>query len=302
MRRPRLVKKLKHDSVYIVVRCIIGFFRLLPRRAALFVGGILGNMTPYVAGKDYRLTLAHLTMAFGEEKPPEEIDRLARETFRMLALNFVDTIRLARMSPVEITGISVPHNMERFHEAFKRGNGVIGLTSHTGCWEFLGMYLAAIGIPVSTIARKLYDDRFEKLLVESRASGGMKTISRGENTRDVIRALRNGELLGILIDQDMKVKSVFVDFFGKRASTATAPAMLSLRYDAPIVPIFTYRDALHRHHVCIGEQVTVERTGDMDRDVENLTAACSKAIEHFIREHPEQWVWFHRRWKTQPEA
>ena len=67
---------------------------------------------------------------------------------------------------------------------------------------------------------------------------------------------------------------------------------------APIIPIFTYRDELHHHHVCVGEQIEIKATEDPDNDVFELTAQCSKVTENFIREHPEQWVWFHRRWKT----
>ena len=302
MGRSKLLKKIKNDLVFYTVRGIIGFFRLLPRRVALAVGGTLGRIAPYVAAKECRLAVEHLTMAFGAEKSPDEIRRLARETFRMLALNFIDTARLARMSPDDIKRVCVPHNTDRLQDALARGHGILGLTSHVGCWELLGLYLGAIGIPLSAIAKKLYDSRFEAMLVESRARGGMKTISRGGNTRDIVRVLKDNNLLGILIDQDTKVKSVFVDFFGIPAATATAPAVLSLKYDTPIVPIFTYRDSLHRHHICIGEEVTVERSGDRDRDIHALTEACSAVMEKFIREHPEQWVWFHRRWKTRPET
>ena len=110
--------------------------------------------------------------------------------------------------------------------------------------------------------------------------------------------LKSGYTLGVLIDQDNKVKGTFVDFFGVPAHTATAPAYLSLRHNATIVPVFTYRDDFYRHHMCVGESLEIKASGDRDRDVLALTAACSKATENFISEHPEQRVWFHRRWKT----
>ena len=301
MVRRRLNKRIKNDIIYIVVRSIIGFFRLLPRGAALSIGTLLGRIVPYLARKEYKNAVEHLTLAFGNEKNTEEIHRLAHETFSYMALNFVDAVRLDVMSPDEIKSICVPHNIDRLWEALKKGNGIIGLVSHIGCWEFMGVYLAVIGIPVSAITRKLYDERFDKMLVKTRTRVGIKIISRGQNTRDIIRALKEGQFLGILVDQDINVKGVFVDFFGIPAHTSTAPALLSLKYKSPIVPVFTYRDNKQNHHACIGETVFIEPTGDNEKDVTELTAQCSKVTENFIREHPEQWVWFHRRWKTKPK-
>ena len=297
----KMFKRIKNDIVYVFIRFIIGFFRMLPRGAALTIGSMLGRIIPYFAGKEVRLAERHLTIAFGSEKNKREIHRLAHETFRQMAMNFVDTVRLKVMSPDDIERWSVPHNIDRLWEALKKGHGVICLSSHTGCWEFLGGYLAVIGVPVSAIVKRLYDPRLEKMLVEMRTGWGINNISRGRNTIDIIHALRKGDMLGILVDQDTKVKGVFVDFFGQPTHTATAPALLSYKYKSPILPIFTYRDSKHFHHICVGEPVTVESTGDRESDIMEITTKCSKVTENFIREHPEQWVWFHRRWKTKPE-
>ncbi len=297
-----LVKRIRREAAYYLIRSVVGAFRLLPRRVAIAVGSVVGRLAPYVVRSEYRRAVEHLTIAFGQEKSAEEIQRLARDMFRYLGMNFVDTARLRTMSADDITGVCVPHNVERLHEEIAKGHGVIGLTSHTGCWELLGVYLATVGVPTSAIARRLYDNRIEELLTDTRRAGGMVNIARGHDTRDIIRALRNNYLVGILIDQDIKVKGEFVDFFGKPAYTATGAALLSLKYDAPVMPIMTYRDDHHRHHICIGEPITIEPSGDIDRDILELTARCSKATEDFIRAHPEQWVWFHKRWKSKPSA
>ena len=298
MTRRKLFKRIKNNIIYVLIRVIIFFFRVLPRRAALGVGSVLGRIISYVARKELRLAVEHLTMAFGGEKSKKGILRLAHDTFRYIAMNFVETVRLKMMSPEEIKDVCVPHNMDRLWSALEKGHGAIGLTSHTGCWELLGAYLAVSGVPVSVITKRLYDPRFEKMLLETRASSGINNISRGHDTREVINTLKDGHLLGVLVDQDTKVKGMFVDFFGKPAHTATAPALLSLKYKSPIVPMFTYSDREHRHHICIGEPVAINPTGDREKDINEITAKCSKVNEDFIREHPEQWVWFHKRWKT----
>ena len=295
------IKRIKIDVVYIFIRCIVGFFRILPRRVALSIGSVLGEIIPYFARKELKLAVRHLTIAFGSEKEEKEILRLAHEIFRQIAMNFVDTVRIRIMSHDDVIKVCVPHHFDRLRDAMKKGHGVIVLASHTGCWEFSGAYLAVKGIPLSAVVRRLYDPRFEDMLIETREYAGINVISRGEGTRDIVRVLKKGDVVGILVDQDTKVKGVFVDFFGRPAHTATAPALLSLRYNSPIIPVLTYRDKEHRHHVCIGEPVTIESTGDIEQDIVEITAECSRVTEQFVREHPEQWVWFHKRWKTKPE-
>ena len=189
MARQKLFKWIKNNIIYVLIRVIIFFFRVLPRRVALGVGSVLGRMISYVARKELRLAVEHLTMAFGREKGKKEILRLAHDTFRHITMNFVETVRLKMMSPEEVKDVCVPHNIDRLWSALKKGNGAIGLTSHTGCWELLGAYLAVSGVPVSVITRRLYDPRFEKMLLETRASSGINNISRGHDTREIINTL-----------------------------------------------------------------------------------------------------------------
>jgi len=298
-----VVKRLRKESAYVLIRIVVWFSRLLPRRAALAVASTVGRMMPFLGRKDYRRAQEHLALAFGDEKSGKELRRIAREVFRILAMNFVDTVRLKVMTTEEVTRVCIPHNMDRCFREYDKGRGIIALSGHVGCWEMMGTYLATTGMKVDAIARKLYDTRLEKMLLDSRESGGMNVISRGENTRQILRALKHGHLVGMLVDQDINnVKGEFVDFFGRPAYTPVAPAFLSLRYGVPIVPLFTYRDAAHHHHICVGEPVVIEPTGDMERDVRLLTDASARVTEEFIREHPEQWVWFHRRWKTAPDT
>ena len=298
-----VVKRLRRESAYILIRIAVWFSRLLPRGAALAIASIVGRIIPFLGRKDFRRAQEHLALAFGDEKNEKELQRIAREVFHILAMNFIDTIRLKVMTEEKIKRVCIPHNMDWLLNEYNKGRGIIALSGHVGCWEMMGVYLAAIGLKVSAIARKLYDTRLEELMLDSRESGGMNVISRGENTRQIIRAFKRGHLVGMLVDQNINnVKGEFVDFFGRPAYTPVAPAFLSLRYGVPLVPLFTYRDVTHHHHICAGKPIVIEPTGDMEKDVRLLTDACARVTEEFIREHPEQWVWFHRRWKTTPET
>lgn len=300
MGRRKPFKRVKNTAIFILIRMIVSVFRVLPRRAALFIGRMIGSLAAYLDRRDYRLARKHLTIAFGGDKSEAEIRRIARDVFRYAAMNFVDTTRLAVMSGEEIDRISVRHNIERIDGAMN-GRTSILLTAHTGCWELMGAWLSRHGMPMAVISKRLYDRRLEHLIVETREKHGLVNISRGRNTRDILRTFKKGCHVALLTDQDTNVKGVFVDFFGKPAHTATAPAQLHLKYGYPIYPMFTYRDKQHRHHFWFGERIEYTPTGDRERDEYAVTALCSTVTEDFIREHPEQWVWFHRRWKKQPD-
>lgn len=302
MARNKFLKRIKRALSYWLVRILIAVFRSIPRKLAIGIGTAIGRALPLFAQKEFGQAVTHLAIAFGPEKSETEIRLLAREVFLNLALNFIDTIRVGAMRADAIQDVCVPHHLDRLHRALEEGHGVIGLGSHSGCWELMGAYLVNNGVHVSAVGRRLYDDRMERLLSASRRKCGIENLTRGQDTREVIRALKRGRMVAILIDQDyVNVKGVFVDFFGQPANTAVGPSVLSLKYGAPVVPVLTFRDRSHRHHVCIGEPLTIERSGSLDTDMERLTAASLAAIEEFVREHPDQWPWFHDRWRTRPE-
>jgi KDO2-lipid IV(A) lauroyltransferase len=108
-------------------------------------------------------------------------------------------------------------------------------------------------------------------------------------------------MLVLLADQDARQSGIFVNFFGRPASTVRGPAVLSLKYDAPIIPTNIYRIGPFRHHVYYGEPIEPAAFRDREDPTHAMTQAHVSALEGFIRQHPEQWLWMHRRWKTQPK-
>jgi KDO2-lipid IV(A) lauroyltransferase len=170
-----------------------------------------------------------------------------------------------------------------------------------GAWEVLAAYLATrLGKPFHAIGRRLYFDRYNDLLVRIRRSAGVETVYQDAGARPLLEVLRENGAIGILADQDVaRLDGVFVDFFGRPAYTPTGPAALARASRAGLVPfLITWKGRRHRVHVL--PEVEMIRTRDRRRDLVTNTQAWSCAIEDFIRRHPEQWVWFHRRWRTRP--
>jgi KDO2-lipid IV(A) lauroyltransferase len=209
-------------------------------------------------------------------------------------------MRLARMSDEEFEGMITVHNEEVIESHVADEKQVVIVTGHLGCWEILRAWLPFKGLKLASIAKRLYDVRLEKLLLRSRQSTGTQVITVGRNTRDLFRLIRDGYSPGFLIDVDTNVKGVFVHFFGHLSFTPAAAAEIALKYDMPVILPLPYRDRDGQHHIEIHGPLKVTKTGDTQVDTVSLTAAATKVIEDFIRRHPEQWPWFHKRWKRKP--
>jgi KDO2-lipid IV(A) lauroyltransferase len=140
----------------------------------------------------------------------------------------------------------------------------------------------------------------DRRLMELRRGAGNTVISKRRAVRESLRALARGACVAILIDQDAGADAVFVPFFGRLAATTPTLALLALRTEAPILPMFTRVEADGTISVHIGSVVPTRPTGDRDADVLRLTAECTALVERWTRRSPEQWLWMHRRWKTRP--
>jgi KDO2-lipid IV(A) lauroyltransferase len=291
-------KRIKNDLVYLFVRLIVAVVKRIPRRPALFLGALLGWCAFFLLRRERRRVVAGLTRAFGGVKGSQEIEAVGKRSFLLLGKNMIDTLSLCGrreqlLSLVRIVGL---HHLDA---VLALGKGCIGITGHIGSWELLAMALAAKGYTINAVARDLRDPRLHRFVAGMRGQGGVRVIARGRETREILRALARNEIVGMLIDQDTKVDGVFIDFFGVPAYTPTGPVLLALKTGASIVPAAIRREIDDTHTLHIGEPIPLEVTGDREQDLIINTARCSQAIERFIRDTPEQWVWFHQRWRTE---
>ena len=300
-RRP-LHKRLRDHFFYGLIRSLLFVLRVLPRRVAIGAMRLLARFLFRVLQRERRKTVTHLTMAFGKEKSAEEIQELARRVFLHFIVAFVDLVRMDDFVDSGFAGMVSCKGFEHLEDAARRGKGVIALTAHFGNWELLGAYVVHRGLPLKVVGTALQDPRLDALLVSTRNRAGYTNIARGKDTKEIIRALQQGEVLGMLIDQDTKVAGVFADFFGMPAYTPTGPAVLARKYGVPIVPIFMWlKEDLTYQLECFAP-LDLPRTDDAARDLAVIAGKCNEAYERIIRQHPEQWAWMHKRWKTQPKG
>ncbi|XXF79132.1 lysophospholipid acyltransferase family protein [Myxococcaceae bacterium GXIMD 01537] len=301
MQHPPLAKRLKRFLRYVLIRAALALVSPLPLGVGRWLGTRLGALAFLVAGGERRKALRSLARAF-PEKSDAERQALARACFRHLAAAAFEVGCTASLDRRLEDFVAWPEEDRRVLEAaLSRGRGVVFVSGHVGNWELLARRVARAGYPSQSIAKETTDPRVTALVERFRARGGVRSIWRGQEgaARAMLRTLKAGEILGLLIDQDTRVQSLFVPFFGELAATPRAAADLALRTGAAVVVGFCQREG--RGYRMRFEEVPTPETDDREAAALALTAALSERIEAAIRRAPEQWVWMHQRWKTRPE-
>ncbi len=178
------------------------------------------------------------------------------------------------------------------------------MLSHFGNWELMGFMSKLLQNSVAVIARPLKKNRWvDRMVFEIRKAAGLEVIPVEKASSKVIRALSQNRLVGILIDQRAKrSEGIWVDFFGRKASTTPALAVLAMRTGAPILPVFMIRNGYRKHRLIFKEALQLIDTGDIKKDVEANTQLINNTLESMIRQYPDQWFWVHRRWERKKRA
>jgi KDO2-lipid IV(A) lauroyltransferase len=299
--KKRVKHKFRKDILYWGAVGLLFMTRLLPSRLLYALGATGGFCAYYILRRERRKTVAHLAYAYGTEKGRAELKRIARTVFVNLGCNLAELALYPRLNDRNIHRIVSMEGKEILDREFRKGKGILIITGHIGNWEFIPTYFLALGYTGGVVARRVYYEKYDRLLVSLRRSKGFRVFYRDESPKAVLLTLRNNEVVGILADQDVrKLDGVFVDFFGKPAYTPTAPVLLAMKSGAPLIPARIVRNG-RTHRIIIDEPLKLRRSGDKAADIRYNTQLWSDEIERYIREHPDQWVWMHRRWRTKPE-
>ncbi|MDR1523507.1 MAG: lysophospholipid acyltransferase family protein [Endomicrobium sp.] len=237
------------------------------------------------------------------QKTDSEIRKLIIEIFINEAKNFFELAYFPKMDSKFLNSISTVENVDLLKKSLKKGNGVLLVSAHAGNWEIAAASISALGSPLNVVAKKIYIDELNDMLVHYRAKKKVKVIlkERSDTGIKLLRALKRGEIIALLIDQDTNVPGVFVDFFGQKTWTPSGLAVMALKSKADILLVLDQREDKYNHKTIIKGPLTIESSGDFNTDVKNLTQKASLILEKHIKQYPSQWVWFHDRWKTRPK-
>ena len=290
--------------VYLLLEVCRTTVMVLPRSMARALLGGAAFLAFHLLRKDRAKTLRNLRVAFGERYSDDELKRLGAGVFVHLGKNVADVLQFPKLSSEKLDQLVVVDDDEMgvVDRVLEERKGFIGLGAHMGNWELSAVVCAAHWQLGGVVARKIYYEPFNQVLVALRKSAGVETIYREQSMRTVLSKLRGNQWIGILADQDVEhLEGIYVSFFGKPAWTPTAPAKLSLASGAPIVPLFLVHEA-ERYRLYLGDPIWPERGKPREIAIRDMTEAWSSVVERTVRQFPDQWVWMHNRWKTTPEV
>ncbi len=278
---------------------LIACFQGIPisLRRALFTG--LFRLF-YLLVPRQRLIAAHNLRCAFPDKSDEEILRIARGVYRNMGIVAAEFFDIPRLTKENIGELVDAEGIDHCKRALEKGRGVLLFGAHFGNWELEAVAASLLIKPLVVIYRPLDSSLLDHLVLKVRSATGNTPLPKERAMRAMLRSLKNNEMLGILIDQNVAwYEGVFIDYFGQPACTTDGLALLALHTEAPVLPGYMARLPNGRYRLVIGPEVEVIRTGNREADVLANTQRFTEIIEEAVRQYPDQWLWVHQRWKTQ---
>jgi Kdo2-lipid IVA lauroyltransferase/acyltransferase len=272
---------------------------VLPLQWALKAGEVLGLLLFYLWGSRRRIAIENLekTVAIHSLIIPEPGETIIRNTFKNLGRSLAEIIKIYFGSGRKIMDAVHIEGIEHLHAARAKGKGVLLITGHCGNWELLALSASAVLFPISIVARPINNPYINKFVERARKKYGNSIIYKKNALKPIMQGLKNNDCIGILMDQAVIPEEGYViDFLGRGAWTTKMPALIARKTGATAIPAFIHREN-HGHKIRV--YPAVELSGDVDKEnaLKTDTEKFSSFIEGYIREHPDEWLWIHRRWK-----
>jgi Kdo2-lipid IVA lauroyltransferase/acyltransferase len=271
---------------YFVARIAIAAVAAFPS-----LSNVIAKLLDVLVPRLRRIAVKNLKMA-GFSDPEHIADGIFLSIARLLRT----FARLPRLTPQNISSLIRYDGLENFQNALARGRGVLVATAHLGNWELSAFAHAWMTAPMHIVVRPLDNPRLDALVERYRALSGNHIIEKKDAARGILKALKSGDAVGILIDQNTTLdQGVFIDFFGKKACAGTAFVKLAHHSGAAVVPGFALWSQQERRYI-LRFYPEISMSGDVAEDIQRIHSQ----LESVIRQYPDQWLWIHRRWKTRP--
>jgi KDO2-lipid IV(A) lauroyltransferase len=292
--------KIRHLAEYIAFQIIAFLVMLLPLSGARWLGSSLGVFVFDVLGYRKGVALENLKGAF-PEKSNDELRHIARGAFRNVGIALFELIWIPRMSAERLVSLMHFDHPELVREAFREGKGVLMLTAHFGNWELLAESIfVQFGFPANVIVKTQANRFVDRSINKRRIRFGNKIIPMETSLREVLRALRDNEAVGLVADQAAPKENVPVEFFGTMVPTHQGPSVFSLKMGSPIVAMFSVRRDDGSYDIHVTRVPSDDLKGYTEENATELTKRHVKITEDIIRRFPDHWMWTHKRWKHVP--
>jgi len=289
---------------YALVRVVAMIFQMFPVDENLRTARLIGWVWYHVMPRHRQRAVEHLRGAFGDSLPAAQVERLALQSMQQMVMMAIEALFTPRLIN-EWTWARYVHlrDLGPGLELLLDRKGVIMLTGHYGNWELLGFTLTALGFPVTAVMRPLDNPYLNAFLLDVRAKRGLQLLYKKGATQSADEILTSGGTLCFIADQNAGHKGEFVDFFGRPASTYKSIALLAIQHEVPIVVGYARRlSPRFQYEIGCTRIIRPEEWQGRSNEVHWITQEYTRAIEQIVRDAPEQYLWIHRRWKSQPKT
>ncbi|HHN65698.1 MAG TPA: lipid A biosynthesis acyltransferase [Nitrospirae bacterium] len=272
---------------------------LLPRKPALHAGSLIGLLAYHLWRSRRDIAIKNLTLTISNSEALNITDsrEVVKENFKNLGRSLMEVIKIYHGRGGEIIESVVITGKENYIKALQKGRGIIVITGHCGNWELLALAASCRLTPISVVARPINNPYLNRFVERIRTRYGNRVIYKGGALREILRELKAGRPVGILMDQGvLPSEGVLVDFLGRPAWTIKTPAVIARKTGTPVLPVFIKRNG-ERHIMEIHREVKLSENPDPEEAIREDTRTFTSYIEAYIRENPTEWLWIHRRWK-----
>ncbi len=286
---------------YLALRVSEKILLILPQSLRYLFGKVIGRLIYFLAPSLREETLKGLMTAYAGEKSRDEIHRIRRKCFTHLGAFIIEILGMAQYQNGRLSKAIrfSEKSLEIIETLHRRGKGIICLSAHYGNWELLALVIARLNYSLNIVYRPLDNELINRYINTLRINHPSRLIPRDKAYRKGSEVLSDNEIVALLVDQNQSVNGVFVPFFGKLASTAKGAAILARRTNASVMGAYIQRNPDFTHTVTFREIEVIKASSNQEYIYKN-THLFTGFFENVIREAPEQWFWFHPRWKTRP--
>jgi KDO2-lipid IV(A) lauroyltransferase len=276
---------------------INSFIGKISHRRIVRFGKILGTAAYFLDVPHRRIVRRNLRFAYPDWSRAE-VEHISRRVFQNLGISFLEFFQMATLPREQVLSRIRVEGLENLQHALKSKNGLIAISAHLGSWETgLLFFCCQVQSPILGVVKKIRFAPLNRWVHRMRGRFGIRIIEKKGAMPQMRRMLRQGGVIGLLVDQSRRSEGVEVKFFGHKVTTTPAAAFLAIRCKSPVLPLFCVRDDRGRLTVMIQSPLEIKRTGDLRSDIQANTQMITDIVEKIVRQYPDQWFWVHKRWK-----
>ncbi|PHR56327.1 MAG: hypothetical protein COA44_08180 [Arcobacter sp.] len=284
---------------YYLFRFFESIFLALPYKLQKFFILLLAKLAYIIDTKHKKIIKANLDLTIKDEISEEQYQEILKYCHKNLSLILLQVLRSSRLSIDELAKSVSFENRHYIDEAIKEGRKIIIVSAHYGNWELGATAVGALIHPITSIHKKMNDDYFDDYLLKSRTKFNMTMIEKKGAIRHLVKAIKNNEIITMMIDQNVNPKDgIYIDFLGAKATQSAAPAFLARKFGALIIPILIHTSPEKENIIRFFKPIETAKTDNEEKDILDSTQAQADLLAEVIRKHPKPWFWCHKRWKS----